>query len=192
MELLLIRHGTTPGNLKGQYVGSQDQPLASEGEELARSRRGEMPQVGGLWVSPMLRCRQTAGLLFPGMEQRVVDDLRECDFGEFEGKTWAELKDDPTYQAWIAGDPTVAFPGGEVLGEHLERCRRGVARVVEQARAMGLERAAVVAHGGTLMSAMSGFAIPHKSFYQWLPKNCGGYLVSVKENPLSFVVLQEI
>ena len=70
MELLLLRHSITPGNLKRQYIGVTDQPLAPEGEELARKRREEMPEIGGLWVSPMLRCRQTAELLFPGVEQR--------------------------------------------------------------------------------------------------------------------------
>lgn len=88
----------------------------------------------------MLRCRQTAEILFPGVEQRLVDALKECDFGTFEGKTWAELKDDPINQAWLAGDPHIAFPGGEVLGEHIARCRRGVAHVVEQARALGMSR----------------------------------------------------
>lgn len=66
MELLLLRHSITPGNLKRQYIGLHRPALAPEGEALARKRRGEMPEIGGLWVSPMLRCRQTAALLFPG------------------------------------------------------------------------------------------------------------------------------
>lgn len=192
MELLLVRHGSTSGNLLGQYVGSIDQPLAPEGVALARERRSAMPEIDALWVSPMLRCVQTARLLFPGMEQKPVPALKECDFGEFEGKTWAELKDNPVYQAWIAGDPDVAFPGGEVLGHHLERCRRGVAEVVAQARAMGVKRGGIVAHGGTLMSAMSAFAVPRKGFYDWLPKNCGGYLTHVEGNPFIFTVLEEV
>ena len=98
MELLLIRHSLTPGNLKKQYVGSTDQPLAPEGEALARERRGAMPSIDGLWVSPLMRCRQTAELLFPNMEQHIVPDLQECDFGDYEGKTWEELKDEPTYR----------------------------------------------------------------------------------------------
>ncbi len=125
-----------------------------------------MPPIDGLWVSPMLRCRQTAEILFPGVEQRLVDALK---MGTFEGKTWAELKDNPIYQAWLAGNPHIAFPGGEVLGEHIARCRRGVAHVVEQARALGMSRPGILAHGGTLMSAMSGFAVPHQDFYSWLP-----------------------
>ena len=193
MELLLLRHSITPGNLKKQYIGVTDQPLAPEGEALAREKQPDMPRVEALWISPMLRCRQTAEILFPGVEQRLVDALKECDFGTFEGKTWAELKDDPIYQAWLAGDPHIAFPGGEVLGEHIARCRRGVAHVVEQARALGMSRPGILAHGGTLMSAMSGFAVPHQDFYSWLPSNCGGYLVRVEEGEdMAFTLIETL
>lgn len=117
MEFVLIRHSLTPGNLEKQYVGSTDQPLAPEGEALARERRERMPEVDGIWVSPLKRCRQTAELLFPGMEQRIVPDLQECDFGDYECKTWEELKDEEIYRAWIGGDMTITFPHGESM-EH--------------------------------------------------------------------------
>ena len=55
MEFVLIRHSLTPGNLEKQYVGSTDQPLAPEGEALARERRERMPEVDGIWVSPLKR-----------------------------------------------------------------------------------------------------------------------------------------
>ena len=48
MELLMIRHSSTRGNLLRQYVGSQDHPLAPEGVALAERRRGEMPPIDGL------------------------------------------------------------------------------------------------------------------------------------------------
>ena len=57
MELLLLRHSITPGNLKKQYIGVTDQPLAPEGEALAREKQPDMPRVEALWISPMLRCR---------------------------------------------------------------------------------------------------------------------------------------
>lgn len=192
MELLLIRHSATKGNLLGQFVGSQDHPLAPEGEALALSRRERLPPVDKLWVSPMVRCRQTAELLYPGQPQHRVDDLRECNFGNFEGKTWEELGGDPVFLAWKAGDPNVIFPGGEALGEHIMRCRRGIALVVTQARQEGIARAGVLAHGGTLMSAMSGFAVPHRDFYSWLPKNCGGYRTKVEGDPFFLTLLEEL
>ena len=57
MELLLIRHSITPGNLKKQYIGSTDQPLAPEGEALARERAASMPPAEALWVSTRWRQR---------------------------------------------------------------------------------------------------------------------------------------
>lgn len=192
MELLLIRHSLTPGNLNKQYVGATDQPLAPEGEALARERRGAMPPIDGLWVSPLTRCRQTAELLFPGMEQRTVPDLQECDFGDYECKTWEELKDEPLYRAWMGGDLTVTFPHGEGMEHFMARCRRGIQTVVREAKALGLERPAVVAHGGTWIVGMATYGRPERTLYDWQVKNCGGYRVAVQENPFTLNVLEEL
>lgn len=192
MELLLIRHGAVPGNLRGEYIGSTDQPLAPEGVAQAQARQGDMPPVDKLWVSPMLRCVQTAELLFPAMGQIPVADLRECDFGDFEQRTWEELKDDPAYQRFLSGDPGAAFPNGESVECFLERSRQGITQVVEQARELGITRAAIVAHGGTIMAAMSAFTRPSRGFYDWQVRNCGGYLVSVEGNPFVFKLLEEL
>ena len=113
MELLLLRHSITPGSLKKQYVGITDQPLAPEGETLAREKQKDMPPVEALWISPMHRCRQTARILFPELEPVEIPDLRECNFGDFEGRTWPEIKDHPAYQAWMGGEQGAALPNGE-------------------------------------------------------------------------------
>ena len=190
MELLLIRHSMTPGNLKKQYVGSTDQPLSQEGEALARQRRETMPPVDGLWVSPLKRCRQTAELLFPGMEQHIVSDLQECDFGDYECKTWEELKDEEIYRAWISGDFSITFPHGESMEAFISRCRRGIQEVAREAKSLGLERAAVVAHGGTWLVVMGTFGRPDRELYEWQVKNCGGFRVSVQEDPFILTLLE--
>lgn len=191
MELLLIRHSITPGNLLKQYVGSTDHPLAPEGKALARKAKEKMPEIDGLWASPMLRCRQTAEILFPTFTPFLADDLRELDFGDFEGKVWEELKDLPVYQKWIRGE-NVAFPNGENMGDYTRRCLRGIRRVVEEAKAAGCRRAGVVAHGGVQMIVMDAFATPKREFYRWHKENCGGFLVDVKEEPLIFELIQEL
>ena len=66
-------------------------------------------------------------------------------------------------------------------------------KLVEQARALGMSRPGILAHGGTLMSAMSGFAVPHQDFYSWLPSNCGGYLVRVEEGEdMAFTLIETL
>ena len=77
LEVLLLRHGQTQGNLEKRYIGKTDEPLLLDDTESMRKisalqKRLEQEGIAGsqkLFVSPMLRCRQTAELLFPGQEQ---------------------------------------------------------------------------------------------------------------------------
>ena len=82
LEVLLLRHGQTQGNLEKRYIGKTDEPLLLDDTESMRKisalqKRLEQEGIAGsqkLFVSPMLRCRQTAELLFPGQEQVVIDN----------------------------------------------------------------------------------------------------------------------
>ena len=88
MRVYLIRHGVTKGNLEHRYVGSTEEVLLPEADEPLLSIKKRLEKDGcrkpHLLVSPMLRCRQSAEILFPGEKQTVVEDFRECDFGTFE------------------------------------------------------------------------------------------------------------
>mgnify|MGYP000603366522 CR=1 FL=1 len=107
MELTLIRHFATAGNLEKRYIGTTDEPI------LPVAEIKKMPRAEIVLTSPMIRCRQTAKLLYPEVEQTVWDGFRECDFGSFEGKNYQDLSGDPVYQAWIDSGGTLGFPGGE-------------------------------------------------------------------------------
>ena len=91
MQLLLIRHSITAGNLEHRYIGCRtDEPLCEAGIALAQQKsvefRRSFPAPELVLVSPMQRCRQTAEILFPHVSQKIVLGLQECDFGAFEGK----------------------------------------------------------------------------------------------------------
>lgn len=184
MELILIRHGTTPGNLERRFVGSLDQPLAPQGETLAREIAPTLPYVEHLYVSPLRRCQQTADLLWGGVARTTVSDLRETDFGPYEGKCHAELQDDPVYQRWLSGELTV--------GEPIENCNRRAAQALREiaadCAAKGWKRAAIVAHGGLFMSMLSQFGLPKRAYYDWLFENCGGYRAELRLDPLTLTV----
>ena len=115
VELWLIRHGMTPGNALGKYVGRTDEPLSMEGRELlaAGQASGIYPELKHVYVSPMKRCRETAAIIFPSADQHILEGMQECDFGDFEYKNYAELNGRPDYQAWIDSGGTAGFPGGE-------------------------------------------------------------------------------
>ena len=111
MTIYLIRHGQTRGNLERRYMGVTDQPLCPQGRAALADWRG--PEAEAVYVSPLLRCRETAALLYPGAAQTVVPGLRETDFGAFEGRTYEELQDSPAYRAWLDSAGQAAPPGGE-------------------------------------------------------------------------------
>lgn len=108
LEVWLVRHGKTAGNLLGRYIGTTDEPLCPEGAAALREKSCEAPEV--VYASPMKRCLETAGILWPNVPVVQEEDLRECDFGSFENKSYRELNGDPDYQAWIDSNGTLAFP----------------------------------------------------------------------------------
>ena len=63
----------------------------------------------------MKRCIQTAQIIYPGREAVVVDDLKECDFGRFEGKNYIELSGDAYYQKWIDSNVRCHFQRERIL-----------------------------------------------------------------------------
>lgn len=182
MELILIRHGITQGNQERRFIGVTDIPLAPEGEALARRVASTLPAVDHVYRSPLLRCRQTAALLWPGTAETVIQDLREMDFGPFEGKNHEELKDDPLYQRYISGGDLGQIPVGETVEQVTARASRGLAGLTADAEARGFRRVAAVTHGGVMMALMWALGRPARpGFYDWKTANCGGFRVRVGE-----------
>ena len=173
MEFVLIRHGKTEGNLRGAYVGRTDESLCDAGKAALSGKN--MPSVELVFSIPMKRCTETAKLLYPETIPMVVHELKECDFGRFEMHTWQELSGDPEYQAWIDSGGMAPFPEGESHEAFEKRCCEGFSEVYRQCREKGCQRAAIVAHGGTIMEILDAWSDPHKDYFDWQIKN-GEYL----------------
>lgn len=179
LKIILLRHSITEGNQKKRYIGTTDEPLCEAGIELLRDKY--YPQGAELFASPLLRCTQTAELIYPGQRIHIIEDLRECDFGEFENKNYIELADNPKYQQWIDSEGTMPFPGGESREEFRWRALRGFERVISFCLKREALSAAVVVHGGTIMSIMEEYAVSEKGYYEWHVGNGEGYLVQLDE-----------
>ena len=167
MELLLIRHGATAGNLQRRYIGRTDEPLCPQGQ--AQAKRLADLGADRLFVSPLLRARQTAALAFPHLPQTEVADFAETDFGSFEGKTAAELSQCPQYRAWVDSGCAAPIPGGEAMDAFKARCRAAFLREVSL-----LPRdatAAFVIHGGVIMAILEAFGPKNAGFYDYHLKN---------------------
>lgn len=177
----LIRHGVTEGNLLGQYIGRTDSPLAPEGiarlQEL--KERGEYPTAQAYFSSPLKRCVQTLEVLYPGVKPIIINDFRECDFGDWEGKTAQELSDSPEFAAWVNSGETITPPNGENGGVFMQRVCAAFEKIVDSMMRSGTTSAVLVAHGGTLMSILSAYGLPRASFYDWMTENGCGYSMRV-------------
>lgn len=176
MTLALIRHGMAAANTRGAYLGSTDEPLCDEAIEALRSIRA--PAVKIVLTSPLLRCVQTAQLLYPSHTPVIVPDLRERHFGSFEGKTHAEIIALPGYKDWGMTAQSMDFPGGETMDAFLYRAKKGFAQAMEQISISGGHSAAIVCHGGVIMAILSQLADPPRDYYGWQCANGCGYLLA--------------
>lgn len=196
-ELYLIRHGKTYGNTLGRYIGVTDEDLCPEGRAAlagtakALEERG-LPADLTIYASPLKRCVQTAKILFPGAPVILEPELRECDFGEFENKNYQELSGNPSYQAWVDSGGTLPFPGGESREDFAARCVRGFSRVLGELRTQGRRSAALVVHGGTIMSILAAYAEQKEDFYHWQVKNGEGFHCLWDEEEKGGIRLYEI
>lgn len=202
-DIYLIRHGKTAGNKDKRYVGSTDESLCEAGIYEINERRNTllrsfspenetdgMSQISTaykgnilphkVYVSPMLRCRQTADLLFPGVEQEVVVDFREMHFGQFEYKNYEELAGDERYQAFIDSGGRTDFPEAEPQLQFRQRVRKAFAQCLENHKACmssvePREPLVFVVHGGTIMAIMEEYARPHRDYFDWQVHPVSGY-----------------
>lgn len=152
IELLCIRHGKTKGNLEKRYIGLTDESLLEEEKQRLPDYGYEAPQL--LFVSSRKRARQTAQILFPGMEQIILPDLDEMNFGDFEGKNYQELQTNPVYQQYIDSGGSTPFPHGESRDEFADRMEKAFDEILRFAEKEKKTRVVVVAHGGSFMAIL--------------------------------------
>lgn len=119
-ELWLIRHGETEWSLSGAHTSRTDLPLTAEGERRARLLGDQLRGKPFALVlsSPMRRALDTAHLA--GFDPQITGDLREWDYGHYEGLTTPEIqKEAPGWTIW-----TMTPKGGETAEQVAARADR--------------------------------------------------------------------
>ncbi|XKE46627.1 histidine phosphatase family protein [Halomonas organivorans] len=156
LELVVVRHGLTAWNKERRYQGHRDIPLLMP-EALAditrlRDHLAE-EAFDAVHCSDLIRCRQTLAAVREGLatpEARLDARLRELDFGDYEGRTYATLKDDPGYRAWVDSTGIQAPPNGESADVLWARLGAWLDEVLDQALVSGHRRVLAVSHGGAI------------------------------------------
>jgi len=136
-RLILIRHGETELTMQRRYSGRGDVPLTPRGREQAAAAAARIaalaPKIAAVVTSPLQRCVSTGEVIAAALgdpPMSVDPDLIECDFGEWEGRTYAEVRArwPQEMAAWHAST-AVAPPGGESFQQVAERVRAIPARL---------------------------------------------------------------
>lgn len=121
----LLRHGETIHTAHKRFsgTGGDDPPLNDNGVEQSHRAGRHLATIGGIDLvvsSPMARTRQTADIVAEHLAADVVvdDDIRECNFGDWDGRTFSEVQrdDQEALDVWLAST-SVAPPGGESFDE---------------------------------------------------------------------------
>ena len=174
MKIYLLRHGETRYNAEKRYLGQTDLPLSPKGRgELIRADFS--PET--VYVSLLRRTAETAEILFPEARLVPVPDLREMDFGIFEGRTYLEMAGLPAYREWVDGGCLGQIPDGERKVDFCERVCGAFAALADRAADGGENRLVIVAHGGTQMAVMERYALPRGNYFDWLGPCGGGYVL---------------
>ena len=157
-----IRHAMCEANEEGRYVGISESPVSARGrrELIAKASEFVYPPADKVYVSPLRRCVDTAAFLYPEGYARVLPELREMSFGDFEGKKMLDIKDLPEYKEFIKGGLDNPPPNGESLRHVVQRCFEALDFIVKDMMKNGYQNAAVVTHGGIIMNMMSCFGLP--------------------------------
>jgi broad specificity phosphatase PhoE len=161
-EVVLVRHGETEWSRSMQHTGITDLPLLPEGEAQALEVTPRLAEreFALVLTSPMQRARRTAELAGYGGRAEIDDDLRERNYGEYEGRTTKEIRvERPGWDVWRDD-----CPGGETLDQLAARADRVIER-------------ALAADGDALLFAHSHLLRCLGARWIGLPPDGGGKLV---------------
>jgi alpha-ribazole phosphatase len=154
-SLFLLRHGKT--TLAGKMVGSTDVDLAAEGKKQIRSLKGRVQaeKFDRIFCSTMRRCRQTAELLALETEITYDKDLKEIDFGVWEGMDFSEIEQNyrEHVQRWVEDPESFCFPAGECRKDFITRLENFKNKLIS----LKEEKVLIITHGGVIRHLICSF-----------------------------------
>lgn len=184
MKLYLIRHGQTQWNIDGKIQGKTDISLNETGILQAEQLAGAMEDrpISAVFTSPLKRADETANIVAAKtcVPVLTVDELREVDFGLWEGLTWQEIgvKYAVDAAAWDV-NPVLNTPtGGEPRENCMERSKKAMEYILSHAEG----DIAIVAHGGILVFLVDYLLRTRKDKNEIIVKNASITTVEYDKN----------
>lgn len=193
-KITLVRHGITEWNKKFRYQGITDVPLSPEGEEQAKKAalRLSCESVDRVISSPLGRSMKTASIIAETIGKSAVerwDELREVDFGDWEGLTVPQIKDkfgEDLFERWKSSQVDVTATNGEEADLVYKRAEACAARIL----ALKDEHVVVVGHGALFrMLLLPLIKVPRGNvFWRMKMDNCSLSGIGIDRKNRAFIV----
>ena len=161
-EVIFIRHGETDFNKAKLYFGHSDPDLNATGMEQLRNtrvlleKREKTPDI--VFSSDLKRCKESLELLEveKNIEKIFSKRLRELNFGNIEGKTYTEIKNEfPHYIDEMKNNwRYFKTDGGESLFDLQKRVVKKIDEIKENYKN---KKILVMAHAGVIQSLISHY-----------------------------------
>ncbi len=188
----MIRHGLTLWNKERRYLGATDISLTEDGkQELVSLWLDKDICFSKLYSSPMRRCIETVATIFPDTSYTVLDELKERDFGIFEGMSYDELKDTEEYKTFTNSDDR-EIVGGESRVDLFNRIKDCLDIIVADVSDSNIENIAIVTHGGVIMHMLAKYDIGNGTIYDYSVENGKGYLVKFFPETMEMQILETL
>ncbi len=192
--LILIRHGETPYNRHKRYQGHRDTPLTSKGKrqtkEIALRLRNE--PLDAIYASDLKRTRYTAQAInrYHSLKINILPQLREIDFGDWEGKTHDEVQREwgGLLDGWEKEPSKIKIPRGESIRGLAERVRSTVKKILSDHPD---QRIAIITHGGPIrIVLLDALGLGLNNWWKTITSN-GGISVIEYQSKSAKVLLQD-
>jgi alpha-ribazole phosphatase len=180
-KIHLIKHGAIKETEEGRFVGVTDVSLSEKGKKelLKLKEKYEYPRAQIVYSSPLKRCLETADILYPDRFVSVVQELKEYDFGLFDGKNPEELRDNEAFSKWAQEKMASTPPFGESNDEFTARCMKAINNVLKDMQDRSVTSAAVITHGGVILRLMCLYDIEKADPREYFCRSGEGFSVMI-------------
>lgn len=192
-KIILVRHGETIWNKELRFQGHRDIPLSEKGQEQAAklSARLSAENIDAFYASDLSRALETAGIVAKphGREVLPVPELRETNFGKWEGMTYNEIIAvyNEEMQRFRENPLQNRIPGGETLQEVADRCMAGINKIISRHPD---QTVLVAAHGGTIKVVVSFvLGLDLKNYWKIKQDNVAVNIIEFYNNDQAIVCL---
>lgn len=191
IEVYLLRHGKTICNEKKLYCGKTNIGLSAKGVDELNYLKSiiNYPKCNKYFTSGAARANETFNILYKDEDYEELSGFFEYDFGDFEMKSYDDLKEDNNYINWIIDKVgSVKCPNGESKNQYKERIKKEFIDFINNINKNEYKSVLLISHGGTIGTILECFYDDSKNFYNWQPKCGEGYKMTIEFGNNNFII----